>query len=227
MSILINALRRAEQPPLTSSLPLMGIPMSQAESPRRRWLGWCLAPLALLMGAGANYGWHLYHLTPIEQHIDVKEVVHSPFVRVEPKAMITRPLPLPAPVIEPKAVAITAPQPPSDQDEQNLAERLLQALNNTPLVDEGAAPQIQSEAGPLPLGAQPLSVQQQVPPLTYGAHNFSSDPAKRAVVLNGREYHEGSEVASRVTLAAIGQDYLILQVGGVQASLKALQDWQG
>ena len=66
-----------------------------------------------------------------------------------------------------------------------------------------------------------------MPPLAYGAHVFSSNPANRAVRLNGRTYREGSEVAPGVTLLAIAQDYIILQVGGQNASLKALQDWRG
>ena len=31
----------------------------------------------------------------------------------------------------------------------------------------------------------------------------------------------------RCILAAIAQDYIVLQVGGQYASLKALQDWRG
>ena len=52
-------------------------------------------------------------------------------------------------------------------------------------------------------GALAPALKQQVPSLTYGAHNFSSDPAKRAVVINGRELREGSEVAPGVLLVAI------------------------
>ena len=58
-------------------------------------------------------------------------------------------------------------------------------------------------------------------------HIVGQNPAKRAVVLNGRELHEGSEIAPGVLLVAIAQDYIILQVGGQHVSLKALQDWRG
>lgn len=230
MSTLLKALRRADQPQFTTHMPLMGLPVSQEEEPSRRWIWWLLAPLALVMGAGANYGWHLYHLRPLEQQIEVKEVVTPPFVRVEPKPMITRPLPppLPEPVVAPKPVAAAAAPATTTANNggQSLAERIMMALNNTPLVEE-AAPQAQSAAGAMPLSALDPALKQQVPPLAYGAHNFSSDPAKRAVVLNGRELHEGNEVAPGVTLVAIAQDYIILQVGGQLASLKALQDWRG
>ncbi|WP_281706551.1 type II secretion system assembly factor GspB, partial [Aeromonas taiwanensis] len=117
-----------------------------------------------------------------------------------------------------------APATATASQGESLAERLLAALNNTPLVEE-TAPQTQVSA--MPLSALAPALKQQVPPLAYGAHNYSSDPAKRAVVLNGREWHEGSEIAPGVLLAAIAQDYIILQVGGQHASLKALQDWRG
>ncbi|WP_204382057.1 type II secretion system assembly factor GspB, partial [Aeromonas veronii] len=63
--------------------------------------------------------------------------------------------------------------------------------------------------------------------LSYGSHVFSSNPAKRAVVLNGREYREGSEIAPGVVLATIDQQYIVLQVAGQNVTLKALQDWRG
>lgn len=228
MSTLLKALRRADQSQFTPHMPLMGLPVSQEEEPDRRWIWWLLAPLALVMGAGANYGWHLYHLKPIEQQIEVKEVVTPPFVRVEPKPMITRPLPppLPEPVVQPKAAPAPRATAASGTNGQSLAERIMMALNNTPLVEE-SAPQIERSAGAIPLSALPAAIKQQVPPLTYGAHNYSSDPAKRAVVLNGRELREGSEIAPGVTLIAIAQDDIVLQVGGQHASLKALQDWRG
>ncbi|MGL5773839.1 MAG: general secretion pathway protein GspB, partial [Aeromonas veronii] len=47
------------------------------------------------------------------------------------------------------------------------------------------------------------------------------------VVLNGREYREGSEIAPGVVLTTIDQQYIVLQVGGQSVTLKALQDWRG
>ena len=95
--------------------------------------------------------------------------------------------------------------------DRSLAERLMAALNNTPLVEE-SAPQAQVQTSAIPLGALAPALKQQVPSLTYGAHNYSSDPAKRAVVLNGREWREGNEIAPGVILAAIAQDYIVLQM---------------
>ena len=106
---------------------------------------------------------------------------------------------------------------------QNQSVAQVQASTERVLTGSQAQPQ----SGAMPISALDPALKQQVPPLTYGAHNFSSDPAKRAVVLNGRELHEGSEIAPGVLLVAIAQDYIILQVGGQHVSLKALQDWRG
>lgn len=228
MSTLLKALRRAQQPSLSVHIPAMGLPMPRDEEHSPRRTGWLLAPLALLLGAGANYGWHLLHLRPIEEKVEVKEVITPPFVRVEPKAMVTRPLPppLPEPVVQQPKVAVATSNPEASRP--TLAEQLIRALNETPLQQEsGTVPQSVQPAQLMALGSAPLSVRQQVPQLSYGSHVFSSNPAKRAVVLNGREYREGSEIAPGVVLATIDQQYIVLQVAGQSVTLKALQDWQG
>ncbi|WP_421237276.1 GspB family T2SS assembly factor variant ExeB [Aeromonas jandaei] len=228
MSTLLKALHRAQQPQPQTCIPAMGLAMPREEARTSRRLVWLLAPLALLLGAGANYGWHLIHLRPIEEKVEVKEVVTPPFVRVEPKAMVTRPLPppLPEPVVQQPRVATATSNPAASRP--TLAEQLMRALNETPLQQEsGTVPQSVQPAQLMPLNTAPLSIRQQVPAFSYGSHVFSSNPAKRAVVLNGREYREGNEIAPGVRLASIAQEYMVLDVGGQSVTLKALQDWQG
>ena len=231
MSTLLKALRRAQQPQLSAHIPAMGLPMPWEEERSPRRIGWLLAPLALLLGAGANYGWHLIHLRPIEEKVEVKKVITPPFVRVEPKAMVTRPLPtpLPEPVVQPRVVAKNEGTSQGNTPALSLAEQLMKALNETPLQETPHATG-QNNVQPaqlMALGSAPQSVRQQVPQLSYGSHVFSSNPAKRAVVLNGREYREGSEIAPGVVLATIDQQYIVLQVAGQSVTLKALQDWRG
>ena len=228
MSTLLKALHRAQQPQQSAHIPAMGLPMPREEARTSRRIGWLLAPLALLLGAGANYGWHLIHLRPIEEKVEVKEVITPPFVRVEPKAMVTRPLPppLPEPVVQPRAVARNEGASQGNTPSLSLAEQLMKALNETPLQETPhAASQNVQPAQLMALGSAPQSVRQQVPQLSYGSHVFSSNPAKRVVVLNGREYREGSEIAPGVVLTSIEQQSIVLQVAGQSVALKALQDW--
>ena len=228
MSTLLKALHRAQQPQQSAHIPAMGLPMPREEARTSRRIGWLLAPLALLLGAGANYGWHLIHLRPIEEKVEVKEVITPPFVRVEPKAMVTRPLPppLPEPVVQPRAVTRNKGANQGNPPALSLAEQLMRALNETPLQETpNAASQNVQPARVMALASAPQSVRQQVPQLSYGSHVFSSNPAKRAVVLNGREYREGSEIAPGVVLTSIEQQSIVLQVAGQSVALKALQDW--
>lgn len=228
MSTLLKALHRAQQPQQSAHIPAMGLPMPREEARTSRRIGWLLAPLALLLGAGANYGWHLIHLRPIEEKVEIKEVITPPFVRVEPRAMVTRPLPapLPEPVVQPRAVARNEGANQGNPPALSLAEQLMRALNETPLQETpNAASQNVQPAQLMALGAAPQSVRQQVPQLSYGSHVFSSNPAKRVVVLNGREYREGSEIAPGVWLTSIEQQSIVLQVAGQSVALKALQDW--
>ena len=230
MSTLLNALHRAQQPSQQRFIPAMGLAVTREEARPARRISWLLAPLALLLGAGANYSWHLIHLRPIEEKVEVKEVITPPFVRVEPKAMVTRPLPppLPEPVVVPARPAAPGSQDSVEGNRPTLAEQLLRALNDTPLQQDGTTTaQEVAPAQLMALAAAPASVRQQVPALSYGSHIFSSNPAKRAVMLNGREYREGSELAPGVHLSTIAQEYLVLEVGGQRVTLKALQDWQG
>lgn len=227
MSTLLKALRRADAPQHAPYIPAMGLPVSREEEPNRAWIWWLLAPLAIAMGAAANYGWHLLHNRPIEEQVEVKEIVTAPFMRVEPEAMITRPLPppLPEPVILPKPAQDPGRQERGNQD---LAALLQSALNNVPLEPEPAPMQTQPAASQVvPIAALTPALRQQIPRLAYGAHLYSSNPAKRSVVINGREIREGNEVAPGVMLQAIAQNYIVLGVAGQSVSLKALQDWLG
>ncbi|EOD56094.1 GspB family T2SS assembly factor variant ExeB [Aeromonas molluscorum] len=227
MSTLLKALRRADAPQHAPYIPAMGLPVSREEEPNRAWIWWLLAPLAIAMGAAANYGWHLLHNRPIEEQVEVKEIVTAPFMRVEPEAMITRPLPppLPEPVILPKPAQDPGRQERGNQD---LAALLQSALNNVPLEPEPAPMQTQPAASQVvPIAALTPALRQQIPRLAYGAHLYSSNPAKRSVVINGREIREGNEVAPGVMLQAIAQNYIVLGVAGQSVSLKALQDWPG
>ncbi|MGY3926061.1 type II secretion system assembly factor GspB [Aeromonas simiae] len=231
MSTLLNALRRAEAPAQAPFIPAMGL-SSRPEPTTPRWIWPLLALLAPLLGAGANYGWHWFNNKPIEKKVEVTHKVTPPFVRVEPREMETEPLPPPLPKPEPRQRPAATAQAPSlpgfdlSGVSPELARRFAQAVGNTPQGEPTprSAPQLD---GTPPLAALPMAQLQQVPRLSYGSHVYSSNPAKRSVIINGRELHQGSQIAPGVTIVAIEQERLILDIGGQRASLKALQDWNG
>ncbi|MFM5401587.1 type II secretion system assembly factor GspB [Aeromonas sp. 600724] len=226
MSTLLKALHRAQQPQIY--IPAMGLAIPSKETRPSPRLTWLFALLALLLGAGANYGWHLLHLRPIEERIEVKKVITPPFVRVEPKAMVTRPLPppLPEPTVQQPRVTAATSHPTTSR--LTLAEQLMRALNETPLQQETSSDprSVLQPAELMQLNAAPLSVRQKVPAFSYDSHVFSSIPAKRTVVLNGREYREGSDLAPGIRLVSITQEFMELDVDDQIVTFKALQDWK-
>ncbi|ALP39954.1 type II secretion system assembly factor GspB [Aeromonas schubertii] len=229
MSTLLNALRRAETPVGTPHIPAMGL-ATRPEPTTPRWIWPLLALLALLLGAGANYGWHWLNNKPLEQKVEVTHKVVPPFVRVEPREFDTEPLPPPLPKPEPR---VRTPQgsplptlPGYDLSgvSPELARRFAQAVGNSQPQAPISEP-ANTGSGVPSLAALPYEVSQQVPSISYGSHIYSSNPSKRSVILNGRELREGAPLAPGVVIKGIEQDALILQVGGQLASLKALQDW--
>ena len=66
-----------------------------------------------------------------------------------------------------------------------------------------------------------------MPALRYSSHVYSSTASNRIVTLNGRDYHEGDEVAPGVKLLQIQADYSIFRVGRQSFSLQSLTDWNG
>lgn len=63
--------------------------------------------------------------------------------------------------------------------------------------------------------------------MKYGSHVYSSVSANRTININGRDYHEGDEVAAGVVLLRIEPEASIFRVGSQSFSLNALTDWQG
>ncbi|KHN92813.1 general secretion pathway protein [Pectobacterium actinidiae] len=67
----------------------------------------------------------------------------------------------------------------------------------------------------------------EIPPLTYSAHVYTSDEAKRSITLNGLQFREGDSPIEGLTLEQIQQDMSIFSVEGEVFILEALEDWPG
>ena len=73
----------------------------------------------------------------------------------------------------------------------------------------------------------PVQIARQIPPLRYGAHVYSSQPAKRVININDHNYHEGEMVAPGIRLLEIQPRQSVFQMGAQRFSVKALTDWAG
>ncbi|MDC9818689.1 type II secretion system assembly factor GspB [Pectobacterium polonicum] len=67
----------------------------------------------------------------------------------------------------------------------------------------------------------------EIPPLTYSAHVYTSDEAKRSITLNGLQFREGDSPVEGLTIEQIQQDMTIFSVEGEVFILEALEDWPG
>ncbi|CAG76012.1 general secretion pathway protein [Pectobacterium atrosepticum SCRI1043] len=67
----------------------------------------------------------------------------------------------------------------------------------------------------------------EIPPLTYSAHVYTSDEAKRSITLNGLQFREGDSPMEGLTIEQIQQDMTIFSVEGEVFILEALEDWPG
>ncbi|MEH2921085.1 type II secretion system assembly factor GspB [Samsonia erythrinae] len=66
-----------------------------------------------------------------------------------------------------------------------------------------------------------------IPPLTYSAHVYTSDEAKRSITLNGQQFHEGDVPVEGLIIEQIQHDMTIFSVEGEAFILEALEDWPG
>lgn len=71
----------------------------------------------------------------------------------------------------------------------------------------------------------PDNLRNQVPKYVYNAHNYSSDPSKRSIILNGQLLKEGQGYKN-ITVVKIAQNYSILRVKGQSFSVRAMEDNQ-
>ncbi|MEQ9906083.1 type II secretion system assembly factor GspB [Pectobacterium aroidearum] len=86
------------------------------------------------------------------------------------------------------------------------------------------APALPEKRTTLPL---PAISNGEVPPLTYSAHVYTSDEAKRSITLNGLQFREGDSPIEGLTIEQIQQDMTIFSVEGEVFILEALEDWPG
>lgn len=78
------------------------------------------------------------------------------------------------------------------------------------------APGQTASARVLPLRELPLSVQGELPRLSFGGAMYSEDPASRLLIINGQVFHEGDEVQKGLRLEHIQLKSAVLSYRGYQ-----------
>ena len=204
MSLILDALRRADAERERGNVP--GVHTPQAVVPSPVPAGGARAPVVLLsvlagaVLAGGFVAWWFWRL-PAE----VPAVVAVAPVVVPAPAAAPAPAPaadvkpvVPAPVVAPKKVEVVkvppAPPPPPPP---------------VPVPVPAAVPAVPARVPTL----QELSpaARQQLPSLSVSGASYSADPAYRMVIDNGQVLHEGDQVVNGVLLEAIAPRQVIFK----------------
>ena len=77
------------------------------------------------------------------------------------------------------------------------------------------------------LKQMPLDFAASLPPLDFISHLYSSDPASRSVIINGKSWHEQQRIFPDLQLIAIIPDGVVLSYQGKQFRMPVIQDWSG
>lgn len=208
MSFILDALRKSEHERQRSALPsLAQVPMATPVSQLPRWATLLIALLAaaVLLLAGA---WWQSSRTP------------SP--ETPTRAVVERPLAVPAPTVAPPTAPRAAASPTGNGpsgDSRPLAEAAMPVANE-PLaaasrVAAPVAERVPAEPAPtLPSAASLLGAGVALPPLHLELHAYAEQPSARFVFINGRRYVEGERLADGLDLVAIEPQGAVLSYSG-------------
>lgn len=97
------------------------------------------------------------------------------------------------------------------------------ALATTPANN---GPRTAASEKPIGISDLPVSVQQQLPSMTFSSHIYDADDAKyRMVSINGKLLHEGDMVAPGIRLVHITEEGVVLTFQGYTFKVSVLHDW--
>ncbi|MDK1022904.1 MAG: general secretion pathway protein GspB [Gammaproteobacteria bacterium] len=71
----------------------------------------------------------------------------------------------------------------------------------------------------------PLSIQRQIPDLTFSTHIYASDAAWRMVGINGKSHKQGDIVAGNLVLQEITEQGVVLGFEGYSFTISILKNW--
>jgi general secretion pathway protein B len=71
----------------------------------------------------------------------------------------------------------------------------------------------------------PLSVQRQIPDLSFSTHIYASDAAWRMVGINGKSRREGDNIEDNLVLLEITEQGVILGFKGYNFTMGVVKNW--
>lgn len=202
MSLILDALRKAESERSRGAVPdlhAQPVPPLSVEPPAAegtRPVLWIVIGAAV--GLASAFG--VYFAGRESRPVNV--TVTAP-AAVSPAATMAEPA---GPRAMPPA-AVAAPAPWPAKPSRSAAQ---------PPEDARAESKAQKAAGTAPIGRDqlPAELRAELPPLAVGGSMYSTTPANRTLIIDGRLYREGDQVAGGLTLERIGLRSAVLAYKG-------------
>lgn len=203
MSLILDALRKADAERERGAVPglhAQPVPPLSVEPPApesARPVLWIV--IGATVGLASAFGVYFAGRESQPVPVAATAVAESPAATVtEPIAPRATPLaPVAAPAPWPAKESRSAAKPPADARADSKAETVASA----------APPPIAREQLPADLRAE-------LPPLAVGGSMYSTTPANRTLIIDGRLYREGDQVAAGLTLEQIGLRSAVLGYKG-------------
>jgi general secretion pathway protein B len=196
VSLILDALRKADSERERGSVPglhAQPVPPLSVEPPapaKSQPLLWIV--IGATVGLASAFG--VYLAGREHPPAPVATTIAEP-----PAATVSEPAaPRPTPP-EPAAVAAPAPWPAKE-------------IRN-PAAKPTAAPPVSARAEPPPIAREqlPANLRAELPPLAVGGSMYSTTPANRTLIIDGRLYRESDQVAAGLTLEQIGLRSAVLR----------------
>ncbi|HET8897773.1 MAG TPA: general secretion pathway protein GspB [Rhodanobacteraceae bacterium] len=240
MSLIHEALKKAEQQRQLGDVPTLGSPVRLVR-PRRPWLGLALSLAGVAVLVGAAWWWMSHRPVPPAAQASEQRLatVATPPVAVTNPGLGSQP---PAPAAKPVAETATtpaaappAPRPKAVPPATAMKQKQAGKVTAAPLAKEStAAPTMpQPSQAPTPAGKLvpaappansgrhqgelpmywelPYAERKDFPEFRISMHVYATNPADRFVILNGTRQKEGDELSGGLKLVAIDPDGIVLE----------------
>jgi general secretion pathway protein B len=231
MSYILDALRKSDQQRQRGAAPTLLAGQATVVAPKQPAVLAYGLLAAVLVGAGMVIGWLRPWQTEQAAPARLEPVAAKPLESIPrlaapaPSAMAPQPKPVPqtqnaAPLVQVAPALVPAKPPPAPA---KLEPRSTPAEADTTAPRKAAAPAPKQPVGTaaaarvptvISMAELPLSLQQELPPMTISVHAYSGNPPDRLVGINNRMLREGEEVVPGLKLEQITPDGMIFGYKG-------------
>jgi general secretion pathway protein B len=209
MSLILEALKKAERQHRLGEVPGLGASQLPEHRPASRWLGLLmLAGVALgMLVLGVYLGGGAPSDAPksAEQEIEL----HPPSAQADAAVALDEPIPGPEPEMKSQPVAASVKKPAAEP-EASVIEPQEEAAPVEPVAAYEPPPALPAEA-PKRLSELPTGYVDRLPKMNIDIHSYDRQGRKSYVLINLEKYREGDYLAEGPLLSEIRPDGVVME----------------